>query len=87
MAPVQPQRRLQLVANYRELEMPTTTIRIIGMTSDDCLRTVTNAIQDLPCIGYVEVLRETGEATIEHTAMVSEGDIREIIEDAGFLTA
>ncbi|WP_300453985.1 heavy-metal-associated domain-containing protein [Accumulibacter sp.] len=66
--------------------MPTTTLKIIGMTSDDCLRSVMNAIQDLPCIAYVEVSLATGEATIEHTAMVAESDIRQCIEDAGFPT-
>ena len=66
--------------------MPTTTIMITGMRSDDCLRSVMNAIQDLPCIGYVEVSLETGEASIEHTTMVSEGDIRQIIEEAGYPT-
>ncbi|HRD94630.1 MAG TPA: heavy metal-associated domain-containing protein [Accumulibacter sp.] len=67
--------------------MPTTTLKIAGMNSDDCLRAVMNAIQDLPCIGHVEVSLETGEATVEHTAMVSEGDIRQIIEEAGYPTA
>jgi copper chaperone len=66
--------------------MPTTTLMITGMRSDDCLRSVMNAIQDLPCIGYVEVSLETGEASIEHTTMVSEGDIRQIIEEAGYPT-
>lgn len=66
--------------------MPTTTLIITGMQSDDCLRTVMNAIQDLPCIGYVDVSMATGEATIEHSPMVSESDIRAAIEDAGFAT-
>ena len=66
--------------------MPTTTLMITGMRSDDCLRSVMNAIQDLPCIGYVEVSLETGEASIEHTTIVSEGDIRQIIEEAGYPT-
>ncbi len=66
--------------------MPTTTLIITGMQSDDCLRTVMNAIQDLPCIGHVELSIETGEASIEHTSMVSEGDIRSAIEEAGFPT-
>lgn len=66
--------------------MPITTLMITGMQSDDCLRSVMNAIQDLPCIGYVEVSLETGEASIEHTTMVSEGDIRQIIEEAGYPT-
>lgn len=67
--------------------MPTTTLKIAGMTSDDCLRRVMNAIQDLPCIGDVDVSLETGEATIEHGTMVSESDIRQSIEDAGYPTA
>lgn len=66
--------------------MPTTHLRITGMTSEECLRLVINAIQDLPCIGYVDVSLATGEATIEHAAMVSEGDIRQIIEEAGYPT-
>ena len=66
--------------------MPTTTLIITGMQSDDCLRTVMNAIQDLPCIGHVELSIETGEASIEHTSMVSEDDIRSAIEEAGFPT-
>ena len=66
--------------------MPTTTLVITGMQSDDCLRTVMNAIQDLPCIGYVDVSLETGHAEIEHTSMVSEGDIRSAIEEAGYPT-
>ena len=67
--------------------MPNTTIKILNMQSDECLRLVINAIQDLPCIGHVEVSMSTGEATIEHTSMVSESDIRQIIEDAGYPTA
>jgi copper chaperone len=66
--------------------MPTTTLKITGMKSDDCLRSVMNAIQDLPCIGDVDVSLETGEATIEHSTMVSESDIRQVIEDAGYPT-
>jgi copper chaperone CopZ len=66
--------------------MPTTTLIVTGMQSDDCLRTVMNAIQDLPCINHADVSLATGEATIDHTSMVSEGDIRAAIEDAGFPT-
>lgn len=66
--------------------MPTTTLTITGMQSDECLRAVMNAIQDLPHIGYVEVSLETGHAEIEHGTLVSEGDIRAAIEDAGFPT-
>ena len=43
--------------------MPTTTLVITGMQNEECLRTVMNAIQDLPCIGYVDVSLASGEAT------------------------
>ena len=66
--------------------MPTTTLIVTGMQSDDCLRTVMNAIQDLPCINHADVSLATGEATIDHTSMVWEGDIRAANEDAGLPT-
>lgn len=66
--------------------MPTTTLTINGIRSDDCLRTVMNAIQDLPGIGHAEVSLATGAATIEHSPLVSEADIRAAIEDAGYPT-
>lgn len=66
--------------------MPTTTLTINGIKSDDCLRTVMNAIQDLPGIGHVEVSRATGAGVIEHSSLVSEADIRAAIEDAGYPT-
>lgn len=64
--------------------MQTTTLIISGMQDEQCLRLVTNAIQDLPGIGYLEILFETGEATIEHGDFVSSADIYQAIEDAGF---
>ena len=42
--------------------MPTTTLIVTGMQSDDCLRTVMNAIQDLPCINHADVSLATGTA-------------------------
>lgn len=64
--------------------MDTLIIRIGGMKSDDCVRTVANAIQDLPHIGYLEISLEKGEATVEHGRLIEPGDILQAIEDAGF---
>ncbi|CAM5286676.1 heavy-metal-associated domain-containing protein [Thauera mechernichensis] len=64
--------------------MQTTTLTITGMRDEHCLRLVTNAIQDLPGIGYLEISLETGAATIEHGTFVSAADIYQAIEDAGF---
>jgi Cu+-exporting ATPase len=64
--------------------MKTTLIKIAGMKNEECVRLVTNAIQDLPSIGHVTLSLTTGEARIAHGAMVSEEDIRQAIADAGF---
>ncbi|WP_323002129.1 heavy-metal-associated domain-containing protein [Denitromonas sp.] len=64
--------------------MPTTEFTIDGIHTDDDLRNVMNAIQDLPCIEHSEVSLDTGAARIEHTAMLDEGDIRAAVEAAGY---
>ncbi|MCZ4306719.1 heavy metal-associated domain-containing protein [Zoogloeaceae bacterium G21618-S1] len=64
--------------------MPTTEFVVAGLKTDDDLRNVMNAIQDLPCIEHSEVALDTGVATIEHTAMLDEGDIRAAVEAAGY---
>ncbi|WP_137939366.1 heavy metal-associated domain-containing protein [Chitinivorax sp. B] len=61
-----------------------TQLVIHGVGSDDDLRIVINAIQDLPCIGHVELDPASGKACIEHQPMVSEADIRQAIEQAGY---
>ena len=66
--------------------MGTTEFKVIGMKDEQCHRLVMNAIQDLPGIGYAEVSLETGEALVEHSPLVSEGDVRAAVEDAGFQT-
>jgi copper chaperone len=63
--------------------MNTTLLKVTGMNGPECVRLVTNAIQDLPGIGQVE-LSPDGAASIEHSAMVSADDILQAIQDAGF---
>lgn len=60
--------------------------RILGMRDEQCLRLVTNAIQDLPGIGWLEISLEDGTAEVEYGNFVSEGDIRAAVEEAGFET-
>lgn len=66
--------------------METTSLKITGMRDEYCLRLVTNAIQDLPGIGHVEISLESGAATIEHGTFVSAADIHQAIEEAGIAT-
>lgn len=64
--------------------MKTTLFKVAGMNNEECVRLVTNAIQDLPGIGQVVLSLTNGEASIEHGSMVSEEDIRQAILNAGF---
>lgn len=66
--------------------MNTCEFTIIGMRDEHCLRTVSNAIQDLPGIGWTEISLDSGHAEIEFGNFISEGDIRQAVEDAGFET-
>jgi len=59
-------------------------LRISGMQDEHCLRTLANAIQDLPNIGQIEISLEKGEASVEHGNFVSPEDIIQAIVDAGF---
>lgn len=66
--------------------METTSLTIIGMHDEHCLRLVTNAIQDLPGIGWLEISLETGAASVEHGAFITAADIHQAVEEAGFST-
>lgn len=67
--------------------MATSEFKVIGMKDEQCLRLVMNAIQDLPGIDHAEVSLDTGEAVVEHGPLVSEGDVRAAVEEAGYATA
>jgi copper chaperone len=58
--------------------------KIRGLQDERCVRTLANAIQDLPNIGQIEISLEKGEASIEHGRFVSPDDILQAIVDAGF---
>ena len=64
--------------------METIVISIGGMKDEHCVRSVANAIQDLPGIGQIEVSLEKGEASVEHGRLVSPEDIVQAIVDAGY---
>ncbi len=59
-------------------------LRISGMQDEQCVRTLANAIQDLPSIGQIEISLEKGEASIEHGNFISPADILQAITEAGF---
>jgi len=64
--------------------METLLFKIGGLKDEACVRTLANAIQDLPSIGHIEISLEKGEASVEHGRFVSPDDILHAIVDAGF---
>ncbi|MDP2881332.1 MAG: heavy metal-associated domain-containing protein [Azonexus sp.] len=58
--------------------------KITGLQDEHSVRTLANAIQDLPNIGHIEISPEKGEASVEHGRFVSPEDILQAIIDAGF---
>jgi copper chaperone len=59
-------------------------LKITGLTDQHAVRTLANAIQDLPNIGHMEISLEKGEASVQHGQFVSPEDICQAIADAGF---
>lgn len=64
--------------------MDTLLLKIRGIQDESCVRTLANAIQDLPNIGHMEISLERGEVSVEHGRFVSPDDICQAIVDAGF---
>ena len=64
--------------------METLNLKITGLTDETSVRSLANAIQDLPNIGHIEISRETGETSVEHGRFISPDDILQAIVDAGF---
>lgn len=57
---------------------------ITGLKDETSVRTLANAIQDLPGIGGLEISLERGEASVEHGRFISPDDILQAIVEAGF---
>ncbi|WP_265942422.1 heavy-metal-associated domain-containing protein [Dechloromonas sp. A34] len=73
-----------LITSGRGYPMQHLLFKISGLTDENSVRTLANAIQDLPSIGQVEISLEKGEASIDHGRFVSPDDILQAIVDAGF---
>lgn len=58
--------------------------KVSGLVDEASVRTLANAIQDLPNIGHIEISQEKGEASVEYGRFVSPDDIIQAIVDAGF---
>lgn len=65
--------------------MVETVIRVEGMSCGGCVRSVTAALKSLPGVTDADVSLESAQARVQHDpATVSEQQLREAVEDAGF---
>lgn len=65
--------------------METTTIKVGGMSCQKCVASVTGVLSQLPGVAEVQVSLEAEEARVSFDpALVSQGALKEAIEDAGF---
>ncbi|MDR2032345.1 MAG: heavy-metal-associated domain-containing protein [Azoarcus sp.] len=65
--------------------MSEVTIKVQGMTCDDCVDNVTKVLESLPGVSRVEVSLEREIATVQYDpGQVEVAAIRQAVEDAGF---
>ena len=65
--------------------METATLKVIGMTCQGCVKSVTRVLQSVPGVGNVAVSLERGEAKLDFDpARSAHADLRKAIVDAGF---
>lgn len=65
----------------------TSTYTVTGMTCGHCVSSVTEEIQELPGVGSVDVVLETGTVTITSAEPIDEAAVRAAVEEAGYQLA
>jgi len=62
----------------------TGTYTVTGMTCGHCVSSVTEEIQEIPGVGAVDVVLETGVVTITSAEPIDETAVRAAVEEAGY---
>ncbi len=65
----------------------TSTYTVIGMTCGHCVSSVTEEVKEIPGVESVDVVLETGAATITSAEPIDEAAVRAAIEEAGYRLA
>ena len=60
---------------------------VAGMTCDNCVRHVTEALQALPGVAEVHVTLETGRAAVRSERMLPDAEVRAALDEAGYTLA
>jgi len=64
--------------------MNTVTISVQGMTCENCVRHVTQALQELPGVTGVEVALASGSATIQSDRPLERAELAHALDEAGY---
>lgn len=57
---------------------------VVGMTCEHCVRSVTDEISKINDVDEVSVDLATGAVSVRSSAALSEDDVREAVEEAGY---
>lgn len=66
------------------MTMTATTIAVVGMTCDHCVRAVSSEVKQIPGVSAVDVDLESGAVTVSSDAAIDEGLLRAAVEEAGY---
>lgn len=62
----------------------TGTYTVTGMTCSHCVSSVTEEVQEIPGVGSVDVVLETGAVTITSAEPIDEAAVKAAVEEAGY---
>jgi copper chaperone len=62
----------------------TQTWTVSGMTCEHCVASVTEEVAELPGVQRVDVVLESGALTVDAEPPLSDDDVREAVEEAGY---
>jgi len=59
-------------------------VKIDGMSCQNCVRHVTEALEEIPGVGSVSVSLEESQAVVESEGSIGEDQINAVIDEAGY---
>ena len=65
----------------------TSTYTVTGMTCGHCVSSVTEEVQEIPGVGSVDVVLETGAVSITSAGPIDDAAVRSAVEEAGYQLA
>jgi copper chaperone len=82
-----PYRGIGCNRTVEDKRMSTTTVRVVGMTCEHCVRAVREEVSRLDGVTSVDVDLATGQVAVESAAPVDDDRLAEAIGEAGYEVA